>query len=106
MRYVAAAMLISLAGENVTAEKIREILGSVGVDCDDAKMKLVVEQLAGKNMEDVLEAGRGKLASMGGAAVAASSSSAAAEEVPKEEKREENVESEDSDEDMGFGLFD
>ncbi|XP_010856001.1 PREDICTED: 60S acidic ribosomal protein P2-like [Bison bison bison] len=74
----------------------------------------VISELHGKNIEDVIAQGIGKLASVpaggavavsaapGSAAPAAGSAPTAAEEK-KEEKKEE---SEESDDDMGFGLFD
>ncbi|VFV22683.1 60s acidic ribosomal protein p2 [Lynx pardinus] len=74
----------------------------------------VISELNGKNIEDVIAQGIGKLASVpaggavavsaapGSAAPAAGSTPAAAEEK-KDEKKEE---SEESDDDMGFGLFD
>uniref|UniRef100_A0A8I4A209 Large ribosomal subunit protein P2 n=1 Tax=Callithrix jacchus TaxID=9483 RepID=A0A8I4A209_CALJA len=74
----------------------------------------VISELNGKNIEDVIAQGIGKLASVpaggavaisaapGSAAPAAGSAPAAAEEK-KDEKKEE---SEESDDDMGFGLFD
>jgi large subunit ribosomal protein LP2 len=111
MRYVAAALLTALAGEEVTAEKIRKILGSVGVDCDDQKVGIVVSELADKNIEEVLVVGHGKMASMsgmgGGGGGGAAAAAAPVEEAVTEAKEEVKEEDEDSeDDDMGFGLFD
>merc|ERR1711890_13193 len=95
----------SLAGEDVTADNIKKILGSVGVECEAEKLNVVVAQLKGKSLDEVMEAGRMKLVSMpagggGGvapAAVSGGSAAAAPVEEKKEEKKEESEESEDDD---------
>nr|AAN52372.1 ribosomal protein P2 [Branchiostoma belcheri] len=115
MRYVAAYLLAVLGGNaNPSAGDIKKILGSVGIDADDERLNKVISELNGKDIEEVMAAGRGKLSSMpsgGGVAVAAGGGGAAAgggaapaAEEKKEEKKEESEE--ESDEDMGFGLFD
>ncbi|XP_066503770.1 ribosomal protein, large P2, like [Hoplias malabaricus] len=115
MRYVAAYLLSALSGkENPDASDIKKILESVGIEADDTRMNKVVTELKGKNVEEVIAQGYGKLASVpaGGAVAVATSAApgaggaaapAAAAEEKKEEKKEE---SEESDDDMGFGLFD
>ncbi|KAK2517875.1 Rplp2 [Columba livia] len=83
MRYVAAYLLAVLGGnESPTSKDLKKILDSVGIETDDERMnKVVISELNGKNIEDVI----------------------AQAEEKKEEKKEE---SEESDDDMGFGLFD
>jgi len=111
MRYVAAALLASLGGNEVTADSIKAILSSVGVESDDKSLDIVVKQLAGKSVEELVAAGLPKLASMGGggggaapAAAAAGGDAGAAAPAAEEKKKEESEEEEDDD--MGFGLFD
>ena len=109
MRHVAAYLLAVLGGnENPTAKDITSILNSVGVEVDKKNLDIVVAQLKGKNVEEVMEEGRKLMADVpaggGGGAVAAAPAAAAAAEAPKKEKTPEP--SEDSDEDMGLGLFD
>merc|ERR1712128_327926 len=111
MRYVAAALLASLGGAEVTADSIKAILSSVGVESDDATLATVVKQLAGRSVEELIAAGAPKLASMGGGggggaapAAAAGGDAAAAAPAAEEKKKEESEEEEDDD--MGFGLFD
>ncbi|XP_078144653.1 uncharacterized protein LOC139917235 isoform X2 [Centroberyx gerrardi] len=112
MRYVAAYLLAVLGGKaNPSAQDIKDILGSVGIEADDERLNKVISELNGKDTEEVLNAGMSKLASVpAGGAVAASAaggSAAAAPAAAAEEKKEEKKEeSEESDEDMGFGLFD
>jgi len=109
MRYVAAALLVALGGGEVSEATIKKLLDGVGIDCDSEKAAIIVKELAGKNLEELIAEGNGKLASVpsGGAAPAAAAGGAAApaaaaavEEVKEEEPAEE------SDDDMGFGLFD
>ncbi|XP_066300541.1 large ribosomal subunit protein P2 [Branchiostoma lanceolatum] len=115
MRYVAAYLLAVLGGNaNPSAGDIKKILGSVGIDAEDERLNKVISELKGKDIEQVMEAGRGKLSSMpsgggvaaaaGGGGAAAGGGAAPAAEEKKEEKKEESEE--ESDEDMGFGLFD
>merc|ERR1711970_125246 len=96
----------ALSGEAVTADKIEKILSSVGVEVDKANLDVVVKNLEGKSVEELIAMGSGKLASMssgggsgGGAAAAGGGADAPAAEEKKEEKKEE---SEEEDDDMGF----
>ncbi|MRB67743.1 hypothetical protein GH825_30780, partial [Bacillus thuringiensis] len=43
---------------------IKKILSSVGIDADDACLKKVISELKGKNVVDVMAAGREKLTSV------------------------------------------
>ncbi|KAA0712714.1 60S acidic ribosomal protein P2 [Triplophysa tibetana] len=115
MRYVAAYLLAVLGGNNnPSAKDIKTILGSVGIEADDERLNKVISELNGKDINEVMNAGLSKLTSVpaGGAvavsAVAASGGAAPAVEAPaaEEKKEEKKDESEESDEDMGFGLFD
>ncbi|ENN72497.1 60S acidic ribosomal protein P2 [Dendroctonus ponderosae] len=112
MRYVAAYLLATLGGKaSPNAADIEKVLGSVGIEADKEKLKLVISQLNGKAIDDLIVQGREKLSSLpaGGAAPAASAAVAApaAEEKKVEAKKEEKKEeSESEDDDMGFALFD
>ncbi|KAA0202141.1 hypothetical protein HAZT_HAZT011974 [Hyalella azteca] len=115
MRYGAAYLLAALSGSSPSAKDLEKILGSVGVDCDAALAKQVVDALSGKKVEDVVSEGLekigGLLSSGGGGVVAATSGGAAASAggaaaaAPKAEEKAAEPE-EESDDDMGFGLFD
>ncbi|KAK9079150.1 hypothetical protein SSX86_000832 [Deinandra increscens subsp. villosa] len=112
---VVAAYLLALLGGNTSpsAEDLKKILGSVGADCDEDKIELLLREVKGKDITELIASGREKLASVpsggGGVAVAAAAGggaaapAAAAAESKKEEKVEEK---EESDDDMGFSLFD
>lgn len=110
MRYVAAYALAVLGGNaNPSVDDLKKILGSVGIDLDDARAKKVVSSLNGKSIDEVIAAGSAKLASVpsGGAASAGSASSAApAAGDAKAEAKKEEEDDESEEDDMGFGLFD
>ena len=57
MRYVAAALLTALGGGEVSEKNLKNLLDAVGIDCDDEKAKIVVEQLKGKSIEELLAEG-------------------------------------------------
>ena len=116
MKVVAAYLLALLGGNaNPCAADIKNILNSVGAEADDDRIHLLLSEVKGKDITDLIACGREKLASVpsgggGGGAVAmvasgggGSAAAPAAAEAKKEEKVEEK---EESDDDMGFGLFD
>lgn len=113
MRYVASYLLAALGGkENPTSADLEKILNSVGIEVDNEKLNIVISQLKGKSIEELIAQGKEKLASMpvGGGAVAVAApgaaAPAAAKEEAKESKKAAKEESDVSDDDMGFGLFD
>ncbi|GAA6216794.1 60S acidic ribosomal protein P2 [Lates japonicus] len=116
MRYVAAYLLAVLGGNtSPSAKDIKAILGSVGIEADDERLNKVISELNGKDINEVMNSGLSKLASVpAGGAVAAPAAAAAAgaagagaaPAAAEEKKEEKKEESEESDEDMGFGLFD
>ncbi|KAI4727821.1 hypothetical protein E4T49_04434 [Aureobasidium sp. EXF-10728] len=109
MKYLAAYLLLNLAGnEQPSAEDVKSVLSSVGVDAEGDRLEKLISELSGKNIQELITEGSAKLASVpsGGAAAAGGAAPAAggaAEAAPAEEKAEEK---EESDDDMGFGLFD
>ncbi|KAI0239460.1 60S acidic ribosomal protein P2 [Lamellibrachia satsuma] len=108
MRYVAAYLLAVLGGTaNPTDKDIKKILSSVGIDADDACLMKVISELKGKDINEVMAAGREKLTSVpSGGGVAASSGGAGADDKKEEAKKEEPESEDEDDADMGFGLFD
>ncbi|KAL8482281.1 hypothetical protein ACS0TY_028443 [Phlomoides rotata] len=113
---VITAYLLAVLGGNASpsAKYLKGILGSVGVDQDNDMIEHLLTQVKGKDIMELIAAGREKLASVpsGGGAVAVASAAAgvgggAAESAAAELKKEEKVvQKEESDDDMGFGLFD
>ncbi|CAK9159576.1 unnamed protein product [Ilex paraguariensis] len=87
---------------------------TVGAEAEDDRIELLLSQVKGKDITELIAAGREKLASVpsgGGGAIAVAATAvaggAAAAPAAAEPKKEEKVEEkEESDEDMGFSLFD
>ncbi|KAK3205760.1 hypothetical protein Dsin_019806 [Dipteronia sinensis] len=115
MKIIAAYLLAALGGNaSPSAEDLKKILGSVGAEVDEKRIQLLLSEIKGKDLTELIASGREKLASVpsgGGGAVAFAAPGAAAgggaapaaAEAKKEEKVEEK---EESDDDMGFSLFD
>ncbi|KAB1225394.1 60S acidic ribosomal protein P2-4 [Morella rubra] len=118
MKVIAAYLLAVLGGNTCpSAEDLKDILGSVGAETEDDKIELLLSEVKGKDITDLIASGREKLASVpsgggvavavaatgGGGGAAAAAAAPAAAETKKEEKVEEK---EESDDDMGFSLFD
>ncbi|AEC08032.1 60S acidic ribosomal protein family [Arabidopsis thaliana] len=97
MKVVAAYLLAVLSGKaSPTSADIKTILGSVGAETEDSQIELLLKEVKGKDLAELIAAGREKLASV------PSGGGASAAESKKEEKKEEK---EESDDDMGFSLF-
>jgi len=94
MKNVAAYMLANLGGQGGSVESCTAILGSVGCEVDSEKLGALCASLEGKDIIEVLAAGRAKMSTMpaGGDAPAAA--------------KEPEPEPEEEEEDMGFDLFD
>ncbi|CAH1760984.1 6562_t:CDS:2 [Entrophospora sp. SA101] len=88
MKHLAAYLLLTLAGKTPDAKSIKALLKTVGIEGDDARIKTLLSELDGKDLTELIAEGTSKLSSVpsGG--------------DTKEEEKEE------SDDDMGFGLFD
>ncbi|KNH05323.1 60S acidic ribosomal protein P2 [Perkinsela sp. CCAP 1560/4] len=108
MKYLAAYALCSLKGSAPTESELVKVLEAAGSPVDLDRIKHVVGELQGKDLNDLISQGSAKLQTFavgGGSAAPAGSSSntnsgaaaqSAAEAAPEEEE----------DEDMGLGLFD
>ncbi|XP_028756835.1 60S acidic ribosomal protein P2A [Neltuma alba] len=114
MKVIAAYLLAVLGGNAApTTDDVKHILGSVGAEIDDERIELLLSEVSGKDITELIASGREKLASVpgGGGAVAAAAApaagGAAGGAAPAAEAKEEKVEEkEESDDDMGFSLFD
>lgn len=89
MRYVAAYLLAALGGnESPSAADIEKILSSVGIEADATLLKKVIGDLKDKNLAELIEAGKTKLASMpSGGAAAPAAAAAGAPAAAKEGKK-------------------
>ncbi|KCV71892.1 50S ribosomal protein LP1 [Fonticula alba] len=99
---VYASLILHDSGLEVTADKIVDLTTAAGVTIEPIWATLFASALQGHNVTDLLSAA----GSVGGGAAAAPVAAAGGAAAAAEEKKEEKVESDESDEDMGFGLFD
>ncbi|KAK7261235.1 hypothetical protein RIF29_27540 [Crotalaria pallida] len=114
MKLLAAYLLAVLGGNpSPSADDLKHILSSVGAEAEHEKLELLLTEVKGRDLAELIASGKEKLASVpsGGAAVAvaaapagAAGGGAAPAAEAKEEKKVE--EKEESDDDMGFSLFD
>ncbi|KAF9956856.1 60S acidic ribosomal protein P2 [Modicella reniformis] len=108
MKHLAAYLLLALGGNaSPSAKDITALLATVGIEAEAERIKTLLADLSGKNINELIAEGSSKLASVpsGGAAVAAAPAAGGAAAVEKKEEKKEEPK-EESDEDMGFGLFD
>ncbi|CAN3353604.1 large ribosomal subunit protein P2B [Diutina catenulata] len=105
MKYLAAYLLLVNAGNTApTAADVTKVLESVGAEVEQEKVDKLIEELSGKNVEELIAEGKEKLSSVPtGGAAAPAAAGGASEEAPAEAEEEA---AEESDDDMGFGLFD
>jgi large subunit ribosomal protein LP2 len=105
MRHVAAYLLCVLGGNATpSVADIEKVVSAFGGEVDAEKAALLVKELEGKNVEEVIAAGKEKLSSVsvgaapaGGAAGGAAAGGAAA--APAVEEKEEEEEA-----DLGGGM--
>ncbi|CAN0846436.1 60S acidic ribosomal protein P2 [Linum grandiflorum] len=107
MKLLAAYLLAVLGGNTApTADDLKSILGSVGADAEDVMIELLLSQVKGRDINELIAAGMEKMASSvpcgGGGSANGSVVAAPAAEAAK--KEEEAVE-EESDEEMCLDLF-
>ncbi|KAK1562628.1 hypothetical protein Q3G72_015005 [Acer saccharum] len=107
---VAAAYLLAVLGGNTSpsATDIKGIFGSVGAECEDDRIELLLSQVSGKDITELIVSGRGKLASVpSGSGVAVAMAASGGGAAAAESKKEEKVElEEESDDDTAYVLFD
>ena len=90
MRYVAAYMLATLGGKaSPNADDVKRILSSVGVESDQNKIDIVLKNLQGKNIDELIAEGLTKLSTMpsGGGGAAATSEVAADSAAKPDDKK-------------------
>lgn len=88
MKLVAAYLLLTVGGNtSPSAEDVKKLLSTVGIEADDSRLNKLIEEVNGKNIEELIAQGTEKLASVpsasAAAAPAAGAAPAAAEEAPK-----------------------
>ncbi|KAG8530808.1 uncharacterized protein KY384_004165 [Bacidia gigantensis] len=111
MKHLAAYLLLGLGGNtSPSADDVKGVLSSVGIESDDERLEKLISELKGKDLQELISEGTSKLASVpsggGGGGGGAAAPAAGGDAPAEEEKKPEEEENEESDEDMGLGLFD
>lgn len=106
MKYLAAYLLLNAAGNTPSADNVKAVLSSVGIEIEEEKVSSLLSALEGKSVEELIAEGNEKLSAVpaAGPASGSAASSGASGEAAAEAAEEEAAE--ESDDDMGFGLFD
>ena len=97
MKHLAAYLLLKLGGnDSPSADDITTALSTVGVEVDSEALDRLLSDLEGKDLDELLAAGKERLAKFGaggggggGGGGAAAGGAAAAEEKVEEKKEEE-----------------
>eukprot|EP00934_Nitzschia_sp_Nitz4_P008064 Nitzschia sp. Nitz4//scaffold5_size260463//164790//165229//NITZ4_000995-RA/size260463-processed-gene-0.84-mRNA-1//1//CDS//3329555379//8054//frame0 len=104
MYEVAALLLCKLGGKSGSADEIKAVLEAAGREADEDAISKLTGDLDGKDINELLEAGMGKLKDVpmgggggGGGGAAAGGADAAPAEEEKEEEEEEEA-------DLGGGM--
>ena len=107
MKHIAAYLLLVLGGnESPTADDVSAALSSVGVEADSESLDRLIADMEGKDLEEVLESGKGMLAKFGGGGGGGGGGGAAAGgDAAAEEEEEEKVEEEEMDVGGGMDMF-
>ncbi|MCE4605323.1 MAG: 50S ribosomal protein P1 [Desulfurococcales archaeon] len=99
--YIHAALALYYAGQEVNEDNLKKVLDALGVQVDDAKVKMLVASLSEINLEEVLKQA---VAAPVAAAAAAPAAAPATEEAKAEEEKKEEEEEEEKEVDIGEGL--
>ncbi|PHU11354.1 60S acidic ribosomal protein P2A [Capsicum chinense] len=115
MKVIAAYLLAQLGGNSSpSSDDLKKILNSVGAEIDDVKIELLLSQVKGKDINELIAAGKEKLASTSclsfgcvanNASVVVDGGQVIVVEEKKTEKKVEKEEESDE-EDFNFSLFD
>jgi len=90
VKYVYAAMLLHSAGQSISEDTVKKILGAAGVKVEEARVKALVAALSEVKIDEVLK----NAAAMAVAPVAAAAPTAAPAEAKDEAKDDKKKEEE------------
>jgi large subunit ribosomal protein L12 len=100
--YIHAALALYYAGQEINEENLKKVIEALGLQVDEAKIKMLVASLSEINLEEVLKQA---VAAPVAAAAAAPAAAPAAEEKPAEaEEKKEEEEEKEEEVDIGEGL--
>ncbi len=100
--YIHAALALYYAGKDINEDNLKRVVEALGMEADEAKIKMIVASLGEINLEETLKSA---LVAAPVAAPAAAPAEASAEESKEEKKEEEKAEEEKEEEvDISEGL--
>ena len=94
-----AVYLMLVLGGNATPSKddVTKAMSAVGMEADDARLSALVSELEGKDLDEIMEAGKERLAKFGsGGGGGGGAGGAAGGGAEAEEEKEEEVEEEEA----------
>ncbi|KAK9935930.1 hypothetical protein M0R45_012803 [Rubus argutus] len=109
MKVVAAYMLAVLGGNtSPSADDLNKILGSVGAEADGNRIELMLSQVKGKDITELVACGREQLSSVpsGGSGTVDVAAPATGDVAPSPEQKEDKVEEDEESDNEIFTLFD
>jgi large subunit ribosomal protein LP2 len=53
MKYLAAYLLLATAGKTPSADSVKQLFSSVGIEADEERLSSLISSLEGKNVEEV-----------------------------------------------------
>ena len=103
--YIHAALALYYAGQEINEDNLKKVIEALGLQVDEAKVKMLVASLGEINLEEVIkQAVAAPVAAAAAAPTAAPQEEAKAKEEKKEEEEEEKEQEVDISEGLG-GLF-
>ncbi|XP_014674020.1 PREDICTED: 60S acidic ribosomal protein P1-like [Priapulus caudatus] len=103
---VYAALILADDNVDVTSDKLTSIVKAAKVDVEGLWPNLFAKALEGVSLKDLIANMSSAVPAVGGGAPAGGATADAAAAAPADAPAATKEESEESDDDMGFGLFD
>ncbi|KAG0675782.1 hypothetical protein C6P40_001474 [Pichia californica] len=97
-----AALILADAEKEISSENLQTVLTAAGASVDSIWTSVFAKALEGKDLKDILFSMAAAAPAAGSASAGADGSAGASEEAAADVEEEK----EESDDDMGFGLFD
>ena len=98
-------MLVLGGNASPSADDVTKALGSVGVEVDQERLNALISELDGKDLDEVMAAGKEMLAKFGGGGAGGGGAGAAADGAAAAEEEEEEAEEEEADMGGGMDMF-
>ncbi|MEB3844682.1 MAG: 50S ribosomal protein P1, partial [Desulfurococcales archaeon] len=101
--YIHAALALYYAGQELNEENLKKVVEALGIQPDEAKIKMLVASLTEINLEEVLKNAVAAPVAAVAAAPAAAPAAGGEEEKKEEEKKEEEEKEPEVDISEGLG---